>query len=283
MTHIANQNLDYDRPVQLADDVYWAGFTDPAGGLQCNPYLIIDGDEAVLIDGGSRPDFPTIMMKIMQTGLAPDNISTLIYQHYDPDLCGSIPNLEDIINRGDLRILSHRANNTFIRHYAVKSKLQCIDTIGRELKLKSGRILRFFKTPYSHSAGSFITYDEKTGILFTSDILGSFSDGKMAHELFLSVPEICYSCDNKKQWDDSYDCEEIKDKCPMSSFYRFHRKVMTSNKALRHALEIIQEINPKMAAPQHGSIIHESGDFTYLLHKLMQLDDIGIDGVINEK
>lgn len=82
--------LDYEKVIPIADDIYWVGFYDKPSGLHCNPYLIIDGEEAVVIDGGSRPDFPTVMMKILQTGIEPSSITAMIYQHYDPDLVGSI-------------------------------------------------------------------------------------------------------------------------------------------------------------------------------------------------
>ena len=88
---------NYESSVEIAEGIYWVGFYDTQSGLHCNPYLILDHDEAVVIDGGSRPDFATVMMKIMQTGIAPKQIQALVYQHYDPDLCGSIPNFEDII------------------------------------------------------------------------------------------------------------------------------------------------------------------------------------------
>ncbi len=97
---------NYESSVEIADGIYWVGFYDAQSGLHCNPYLILDHDEAVVIDGGSRPDFATVMMKIMQTGIAPKQIQALVYQHYDPDLCGSIPNFEDIIRRKDLKIIS---------------------------------------------------------------------------------------------------------------------------------------------------------------------------------
>jgi len=45
------------------------------------------------------------------------------YQHYDPDLCGSIPNFEGIIKRKDLKIISASENLIFIRHYSVSSRL----------------------------------------------------------------------------------------------------------------------------------------------------------------
>ena len=72
------ENFDgiYDRDIEIADGIYWIGFYDPQSGLHCNPYLVIDNDEAV-------------MMKILQTGIAAHQIQALIYQHYDPDLCGS--------------------------------------------------------------------------------------------------------------------------------------------------------------------------------------------------
>lgn len=144
-------NLDYDRPIKIEEDIYWVGFYDVQSGLHCNPYLIVDGEEAVVIDGGSRPDFPTVMMKILQTGTAPDSIMALIYQHYDPDLCGSIPNFEDIISKDDLKIISDKFNHRFIRHYSVTAPLILLEDLNFEFALSSGRKLKFIKTPYCHT------------------------------------------------------------------------------------------------------------------------------------
>ena len=94
-------------PVKIADGIFWVGYADENRGLHCNPYLIVEGEEAVLIDGGNRDDFSTVMLKILRTGLTPSQITRLIYQHYDPDLCGSLPQLEAIINNDALRIISH--------------------------------------------------------------------------------------------------------------------------------------------------------------------------------
>jgi flavorubredoxin len=83
------------------------GFYDGQSGLHCNPFLIINGSR--------RPDFPTVMMKILQTGISPEQILALVYQHYNPDLCGSLPSFEDIIGRKNLRVISAAASNMFIR------------------------------------------------------------------------------------------------------------------------------------------------------------------------
>ena len=109
-------------PVEIADGIYWVGYSDSHSSLHCNPYLIVEGDKAVLIDGGSRDDFSSVMLKILRTGLKPEQISRLIYQHYDPDLCGSLPQMEAIINSDALRIISHGENNIFIHYYSAKTQ-----------------------------------------------------------------------------------------------------------------------------------------------------------------
>ena len=279
--NVLNSNIDLQRPVKLAEDVYWVGFYDEEAGIQCNPYLIIDGDEGVLIDGGSRPDFPTVMMKILQTGLPPGMISTLIYQHYDPDLCGSLPNLEDIINRPTLKILSHSHNNFFIRHYMVRSKLYCIDQIGRKLQLKSGRTLRFIPTPFSHASGSFMTYDEKSGILFSSDIFGSYSKRAVGMSLFGELPDVCHTCDDKDAGLDGYICASAAAPCPLTPMFKWRREIMTSNKALRHALKLTDATAPSALAPQHGHVLTREMDIRLITRRLMELGNIGIDGIPN--
>ncbi len=278
MPQLLTQNLNYDRPVKLADDVYWVGFADPGRGLHCNPYLIVDGDEGVLIDGGSRPEFSIVMMKIMQTGLAPGSISTLIYGHYDPDLCGSIANLEEIIGRRDLRIVSKRENNVFIRYYGVRSKLLCIDDLGRTLKLASGRVLRFISTPYAHAPGSFMTFDEKTGILFTGDMFGSFEPEKN-WQLFRELSPECHHCERTALPRPGQPCETIGAPCVIPPLLEFHREEMTSNRALRLACKRILAARPRIVAPQHGSIWHQAPDIEHIAARLAALADVGIDRV----
>ena len=184
MINANDTNIDYENPVEIAEGIYWVGFYDAQSGLHCNPYLVVDNEEALVIDGGSRPDIATVMMKILQTGMDPDQIKALLYQHYDPDLCGSIPNFEDLIENSDLKIISDESSLMFIRHYSVSSSMVSIEDVNYHYKFFSGRTLQFIKTPYSHSSGSFVTFDEKSGILFTSDIFGSYGT---EWELFLKL------------------------------------------------------------------------------------------------
>ena len=266
-----NSNLNYDEPIELNNGVYWIGFLDNEHSLQCNPYIIIEGDEAVVIDSGSRPDFSKIMMKILQIGVDPSNITRLIYHHYDPDLCGGISNFEEIIGNKNLKIISHEMNNVFIKHYSVSSPLLSITDINYEFIFKTGRRLKFITTPYSHSPGSFITFDEKSGILFTSDIFGSY-DTKQG--LFLEMGENCSVCNKftKCAHGDSY--------CALNGIFYFQIKIMTSEKALKFALAKIKKLPAKIVAPQHGSIINNEYSIKIIIEKLQELKGIGIDGDI---
>jgi flavorubredoxin len=274
MFSIKDDSIDYENPVEVAENIYWVGFYDINSGLHCNPYLIIENDEAVVIDGGSRPDFATVMMKILQTGVDPNQIGALLYQHYDPDLCGSIPNFEDIIESDSLRIISDESSLDFIRHYSVSSKMVSIEDVNYHYKFSSGRQLQFINTPYCHSSGSFVTFDQKSGILFTSDIFGSYGT---EWELFLKLRPQCIDCLNLTE------CPSDKENCPINDILNFHKIIMPSGKALKYALNKILEIPFTALAPQHGSIITDKNIMRYVFEQLISQEDIGIDRIVKDE
>lgn len=264
----------YSRPLEIADGIYWVGFLDVKSGLHCNPYVITDGEEAVVIDGGSRPDFPSVMMKILSAGIDPSRILALIYQHYDPDLCGSISNFEDIIGRDDLKVISAKSNHMFIRHYGIsEAALYDLEELEHRFRFSSGRELRFIRTPYAHSEGSFVTFDEKSGVLFSSDLFGSYS---ARWELFLNLAPECSECF------DYLRCPKGDSYCPIPDLLEFHRKIMPSRKALCFALEKIAKIPFSTIAPQHGSVIRKA-EIPIVWDKLRDLNSVGIDRLIGNR
>ena len=273
MPESSHTQTDYESAVEIAPGVFWVGFYDAPSGLHCNPYLIVEGDEAVVIDGGSRPDFATVMLKILQTGVTPQQIKALIYQHYDPDLCGSAPNFEDAIRQKDLRIISAAENTMFIRHYSISSPVESLSKLKYQYQFSSGRRLQFIKTPYSHSAGSFMTFDPQTGVLFTSDLFGSYG---VQWELFLHLAGDCIECKDLSR------CPRKLPNCPVNDILNFHRNIMTSTRALRFSLEQIAKVPFKILAPQHGSIIDDDDLVNYVFKLLASLEDVGIDGTIED-
>ncbi len=265
------ETFNYQEPIAVGEGIYWVGFYDEERNLHCNPYLIVDGEEAVLIDSGSRTDFSSVMTKILQTGVEPAQIKHLIYHHYDPDLCSSIPHFEQLLDRENIKLISHKENNVFIRYYAGTVKMFCIESLGQEITFGSGRRLQFRRTPYAHSAGSFVTFDEKTGTLFSSDLFGSY-DKKW--DLFIELSPECRRCTLPEE------CPAEKSYCPLQGIFTFHRRIMTSRRALKYAMETLQEFQIQQVAPQHGSIVWKKEDITCIIERLAELDGVGIDAFI---
>lgn len=268
MTISEIEKIDYLEPIEVAEGIYWVGYADNNSGLHCNPYLIVEGDQAVLIDGGSRGDFSTVMLKILRVGIDPKSINRLIYQHFDPDLCGNIPHLEAVIDNPELRILSHKHNNMFINYYSAVTPKIHIEDIGYAYEFSSGRRLEFILTPYSHAPGSFMTLDTKTNTLFTSDIFGSYD---IDWNLYSPLPEACHSCSPEEY------CNIYKKKCRLHGIIDFHKKNMNSAKALGYALDQIEKVNPTLLAPQHGSLIDTKRDLTTIISRLREEEYIGFD------
>lgn len=259
-------------PVNIAEGIFWVGYSDENRGLHCNPYLIIEGDEAVLIDGGNRDDFSTVMLKILRTGLEPSKISRLIYQHYDPDLCGSLPQFEEIINNEELRIISHTENNAFIRYYSDKTEKLDFRELGNHFDFKTGRRLEFYGTPYCHHPGSFVTYDIKTKTLFSSDLFGSYD----THwTLMLKLDGACRRCINLKE------CSLNYTECTVRGIAKFHQITMTSNRALENALNTIEKLDVERIASQHGSIIATKEDVKTIIRQLRAIKNVGIDCLLS--
>lgn len=264
---------NYDRPVQVADGIHWVGFRDQKSDLSCNPYLVVEGDAALLIDSGSRSDFAAVMMKVLQAGVDPQRIVGLVYQHYDPDLCGSMPNFVDMCDNPALRVISEKSNHVFISFYIHRDRhhlMEAIDRYDYRFDL-NGRQLTFIPTPYAHSPGSFVTYDEKTRTLFTSDLFGSYA---IVWDLFLELEDSCFDCA------DYDDCPNLKPACPVKDILAFHREMMPCTKALRHAMATIKTLKVDRIAPQHGSILHRKRDIAFIVRKLDALKRVGIDGIL---
>ncbi|UZN22384.1 diguanylate cyclase [bacterium 3DAC] len=222
--------MEYDltKPIEIAEDIYWIGYVVPNDPFQCHVYLIKNGKESILIDPGSRIVLPVILEKLVS--LVPlSHIKYIIFHHQDPDITGSFEILEQLFPpNGERYVITHWRSATLLKHYNWKTPFWLVDEHDWKLNA-NGRELEFIFTPYAHFPGAFVTYDKKTGVLFSSDIFGSISDKFM---LFAEDTE------------EYYEGVEL-----------FHKHYMPSNMILNYALDRIEERNPTLIAPQHGSII----------------------------
>ena len=218
--------MDFTKAIEISKNIYWVGKYLENDPFQCHPYFIENGDESILIDPGSMMEFEDIVSKTKSiTDLK--NIKYIVLHHQDPDLCASVPEIEKVIQRDDLQIVTHSRMTVLIKHYLVTSSYYEIDKNDLKLTTKSGLTLEFLTTPYCHSPGAFVSYEPNSKILFSSDIFGGLEE---SWEFYAK--------------DDYF----LQAKA-------FHEAYMPSKDIFNYALNKIEKLDINIIAPQHGSII----------------------------
>jgi len=213
----------YDKAVEIAPNVYWVGFYDEKASFHCNPYLIVEGNEAILIDPGSNIHFAIVARKVSSI-IKFNKIKYIIIHHQDPDLAANIPVFEKIINNKNLKVVTTERVSFLTEYYGYKSHHRFIE---EGPLMFNGRKFSFIFTPYLHAPGAFVTYDEKNKVLFSSDIFGAFSEN----------------------WD-IYADKEYPEKME-----KFHHSYIHPGKILRDKMIEFEKLDLDLIAPQHGSVI----------------------------
>ncbi len=220
-------SMDFTQAIEIAKDIYWIGMYLENDPFQCHPYFIENGNESVLVDPGSMLEFDAVVKKINAIS-SMSAVKYIILHHQDPDLAASVPEMEKLIDRDDLLIITHSRMVPLVKHYMIKSDYYEIDK--HQYKLDSnGLHLKFLTTPYCHSPGAFVTYEPSTKTLFSGDIFGGIEE---SWEFYAG--------------DDYF--EKAKE---------FHAEYMPSRDIFNYALSKIEALDINLIAPQHGSIIEK--------------------------
>jgi signal transduction histidine kinase len=217
---------NFQDAIEIASNIYWIGMYLDNDPFQCHPYLIKNGNESILIDPGSMLEFKETIRKINSIVNIKD-IKYIVLHHQDPDLVAAVPEIEKLINRDDLLIVTHSRMSLLIKHYLVTSDYYEIDRHNNQLTTSNNFKLKFLTTPYCHSPGAFVTYEPKTKTLFSGDIFGGIEE---SWEFYA---------------DDSY----------FDKAKQFHEEYMPSKDIFNYALNKIENLDLSLIAPQHGSII----------------------------
>lgn len=220
-------NVQKVEPVEISPGIFWVGkrFTDDS--IDCNPYLIIDNDQAVLVDPGSVIDFSYVRDAILS--LIPlQNIALIIAHHQDPDICGSITSFYQSGIKAPVAM--HWRTSVLARYYDIQNEPYLVSENGWKWTFSSGRTLRFLPAPYCHCPGCIMTYDQASGVLFSSDLFGSLDSSK---NLFAGPDYL----------------ERMK---------AFHAHYMPSHEILSPVMRSLMPLDISMIAPQHGQIIRDN-------------------------
>lgn len=222
------RKADPAHAIEIADRIWWVGHYLPGDAFQCHVYLLEHGDQSVLFDPGSMLTYEYTLKKIAEV-VDFQKIRWFVCHHQDPDITSAMPRIDALVKRDDACLISHWRGQALIKHYGLDMPFWMPEEHGWKLDL-GGRELKFLFTPYAHFPGAFVTFDQKTGVLFSSDIFGGFTEG------FSLVAE-------------SMDYFE--------SLKPFHEHYIPSRDVLLHSLTRIEKLDIKLICPQHGSIIPE--------------------------
>ena len=218
-------------PGEIGARAWWVGAVRPDETFQCHAYLLEAGDRSVLIDPGSSEAIDDVLAKVRQ--IVPlESIRWVVCHHSDPDIAAGLPLLRERLPRPDIELVTEWRAQTLLHHYHAHFPYYLVEQNGWQLPLDGQRSLKFVLTPYLHFPGAMCSWDESTGIVFSSDLFGGFTDGT---ELF------------------------ARDGDYFEAIRPFHEHYMPSKEILGAGLARLKKsFHPiNMIAPQHGCIIPE--------------------------
>ncbi len=213
---------------QIARGIWWVGYIDANAQCSHNPFLLIDGDEAVLINPGSRADehFRVVRDKVSSL-INPKQIQHIVILHHDPDRCASLPLFEKLADR-NVRVYAPTRVARSIAYYGCKNPVIGLDE-GDSVILRSGRVLDYSETPGLPDAGTGLLHDPATSTVFAGNVFG-----RLTSEWNLFA--------NPRGWE---------------SMVPIESQTSGSKKAHLLALNKIETLSPDRVCPHCGPIIED--------------------------
>jgi flavorubredoxin len=168
---------------KITDQIYWVGINDHESelfeelwplphGISYNAYLICD-EKIALIDTVKKNFFEEFAAGIRPLLQKDQKVDYLVINHIEPDHSGALesllrlyPDLCVIGNEKTLHLL-----HEFYR-FPVKTRL----VQDRETLSLGQHTLEFFITPMVHWPETMMTYEQRSKILFSGDVFGSFGE-----------------------------------------------------------------------------------------------------------
>ena len=196
--------------------------------VQCNQFLIVDGDHGALIDPGGNMTYNSLLME-MQRHFPSKNLDYILASHADPDIIASL-NKWMVVS--PCKVLISKLWTRFLPHFTsgkdYTSRIVGIPDGGMEISLGASRV-KALPAHFLHSEGNFQFYDPVAKILFTGDLGASLVDHDVA-------------------------AQPVEDfAAHVLSMIGFHRRYMISNRVCRFWAAMARTLDIEMIVPQHGA------------------------------
>ncbi len=200
---------------------------DYSGGLavQANQHLIVHGDSGMVLDPGGHKVYNKVFSET-QSVLGKAELKILFLSHQDPDIVAAA---NGWLMTTDADAYASQLWLRFIPHFGldrlVEKRLKGIPDQGMRLDL-GGTELLIIPAHFLHSCGNHQVYDPVSKILYSGDLGASVG----------------------------IDYRKVEDfEAHLPSMTGFHRRYMTSNKAMRAWGQMVRQLDIELIAPQHGA------------------------------
>jgi flavorubredoxin len=198
--------------------------------LSVNQYLIVNGDEGILIDPGGEAVFEELYDAVAKY-VDPNNLRYIFFSHQDPDVSGSIAQWQIttqakfVVSDLWIRFMSHYG-------FTEMSRIIALHDHGAKLQFGDGK-LYFLPAHFLHSPVNFSLYDKRAKILFSGDIGAAVVN---AAEGYKRVE----------------DFETHK-----AALQSFHERYMAGNRFCQAWVARVERLDIDIIAPQHGLIFEK--------------------------
>lgn len=204
---------------------------EESGVIQTNQYLIIDGNEGLLLDPGGVHVFPRVLANVSEQ-ISMDRVKYIFFTHQDPDVSSGVSLW---LSSTPAKVYISGLWVRFLPHFGIynTARVTPIPDKGMDIKFASGNRVTAIPSHFLHSVGNFSLYDPIAKILFTGDIGAAvFPEGKR-------YPFVENFDDHRKYME------------------TFHKRYMASNEICRKWSERIKKLDIDIIAPQHGAIFRD--------------------------
>ncbi len=225
-------------------------FDDLADGfmVQSNQHIIVHNGEAMLLDPGGHKIYSKLFSGLSDV-IKKKDLRYIFFSHQDPDIVAAangwlmISDATAYISELWIRFIPHFGVDKF-----VATRIKSIPDRGIDINL-GGVDLKIIPAHFLHSAGNFQVYDPVSKILYSGDVGTSLGANYCVVEDF---------------------DEHIK------YIEDFHKRYMSSNKAINIWLKAIGNLDIEMIVPQHGAV-YKGKSTSYKFLQWMENLSCGLD------
>ncbi len=226
--------------VAIRDNVYWIGINDRTTdlfegfwpihreGVSYNSYLI-DDEKKAIIDLAKAIKTDEFFGRVREV-LPPTTIDYIVVNHMEPDHTGVLKTLTEIAPQAWI-LASEKAAQMLDSWYGIRQNVRAVKD-GETLSLGAHELV-FYYTPFVHWPETMMTFDRKTGILFSCDGFGGY--GALRGSIF----------------DDEYEDLDFY----LSESLRYYVNIVANfSKPTLQAIEKLAGVPVEVIAPSHGLV-----------------------------